>query len=76
MQHYLNLGGNSNVEAFEIGTTYISVKFYGTNKIYTYSYNSAWSSNVETAKSLARSGSGLNSFIMRNMRFSYEKGWQ
>ncbi|MDE7162905.1 MAG: hypothetical protein K2O44_02355 [Clostridia bacterium] len=73
MQKYLNLGGNSYVEAFEIRPTYISVKFYGTSKIYTYSYKSAGSLNVETAKTLARSGSGLNSFIMRNMRTSYEK---
>lgn len=73
MQHYLNLGGNSNVEAFDIGPTYIRVKFYGTAKIYTYTYESAGISNVETAKTLARSGSGLNSYIMRHMKTLYKK---
>ena len=73
MQIYQNNGGNSNVEAFEIGSTFISVKFYGTSKIYKYSYASAGVDNVETMKQLALQGSGLNSFIMKNVRFKYER---
>ena len=73
MQTYKNLNGNSNVSAYEIGENYIDVTFNGTAKIYRYSYNSAGVSNVETMKSLARQGSGLNSFIMRNVRTLYEK---
>ncbi len=72
MNHYANLGGNSNVETYEIGATFIRVKFYGTNKLYTYSYNSAGMQNVEKAKDLAIRGQGLNSFIMRNMKYLYE----
>ena len=34
MERYLNLGGNSNVEAYSIHATYIDVKFRGTSKIY------------------------------------------
>lgn len=73
MQNYLNTNGNSNIEAYEIGTSYISVKFFGTAKVYTYSYSSAGVKNVETMKDLARQGNGLNSFIMRNVRTKYER---
>lgn len=72
MNRYANLGGNSNVEAYEIGASFIRVKFYGTNKIYAYSYNSAGMENVEKAKLLAINGQGLNSFIMRSMKYLYE----
>ena len=72
MYQYANLGGNSNVEAYETGGTFIRVKFYGTSKIYTYSYNSAGMENVEKAKRLAFSGQGLNSYIMRFMKYLYE----
>lgn len=50
MVRYLNIGGNSNVEAYEIGVTYIRVKFFKTAKIYTYSYESAGIENVEYMK--------------------------
>lgn len=73
MQRYLNLGGNSNIEGYEIGDNYISVKFHGTSKIYTYSYASAGEEHVENMKMLARQGSGLNSYIMRNVRNNYER---
>jgi len=67
MTNYLNLGGDSGVSAYEIGSDYISVQF-STGKIYTYSYASAGSQNIETMKTLAVNGSGLNSFIMKNVR--------
>lgn len=41
MIRYGNLNGDSNVEAYEIGTDYITIKFFGTWKTYTYSYYSA-----------------------------------
>lgn len=73
MNLYGNLNGNSNVEAYQIGNDYIDVKFGGTAKIYRYSYSSAGMSHVETMKKLARQGYGLNSYIMKNVRFGYEK---
>lgn len=73
MVRYLNIGGNSNVEAYEIGVTYIRVKFFKTAKIYTYSYESAGIENVEYMKQLAIRGNGLNSFIMKNVRTQYER---
>lgn len=73
MQRYLNVDGDSNIEAYEIGTTYIDVKFFGTAKVYRYSYYSAGKANVEKMKELAREGNGLNSFIMRTVKYNYEK---
>lgn len=73
MQHYSNLGGNSNVISYEIGDAYIDVLFKGTPRIYTYSYESAGIENVEYMKVLARQGYGLNSFINRHVKYNYEK---
>jgi len=73
MKNYANLGGNSNVQSYEIGDNYIAVKFKGTNKIYVYSYSIAGSKNVDLAKELAENGSGLNSHIMLNMKDDFEK---
>ena len=71
MNRYQNINGNSNVEAYAIGSD--EVKFYNTSRTYRYSYASAGMNNVETMKQLAQRGYGLNSFIMRNVRFGYEK---
>lgn len=73
MQPYKNVNGNSNIEAYEIGDTYIEVKFRGTARIYCYSYGSAGIVHVETMKELAKQGRGLNSYIMKNVRYGYEK---
>ncbi|ENX07768.1 hypothetical protein [Acinetobacter courvalinii] len=72
MEKYLDLDGDSGVVAYEIGETYIKVKFNGTYKIYTYSYRSAGANRVEDMKRLARSGDGLNSYIMRYAKKLYE----
>lgn len=72
MERYLDLDGDSGVVAYEIGETYIKVKFNGTNKIYIYSYRSAGANRVEDMKRLARSGDGLNSYIMRYAKKLYE----
>lgn len=73
MERYLNIDGDSNIESYEIGTSYIAVKFFKTAKVYVYSYASAGKENVEIMKKLARQGNGLNSFIMRNVRTKYER---
>lgn len=70
MERYANLGGDSSVTAYEIGSTYIRVQFK-TGRLYTYSYASAGSGHVETMKSLARAGQGLCSYIQRNVRNSF-----
>lgn len=73
MQHYKNLGGNSNVKAFEIGGDYVDVEFYGGSRVYRYSYKSAGIDKVEQMKKLAIGGKGLNSYIMRRAKMDYEK---
>ncbi|MCK0914852.1 hypothetical protein BFR85_017660 [Acinetobacter pittii] len=72
MERYLDLGGDSGVFSYEIGDTYIRVKFDKTFKIYTYSYRSAGAGRVEDMKKLARNGNGLNSYIMRYAKTLYE----
>lgn len=70
---YANRGGSSNVESYEIGADFIKVKFKGTPKIYIYSYSSAGAYNVDCAKQLAENGSGLNRYIMSNMKRDFER---
>jgi hypothetical protein len=67
MQRYKNLGGDSGVATFEIGSEYIKVQFT-TGAMYTWTYQSAGSGNIEEMKSLARRGEGLNSFIMHRVK--------
>ncbi len=71
MERYLNIDGDSNVIAYEIGADYIKVQF-ATGAIYKYSYRSAGSTHVEQMKRLARSGDGLNSYIKRFANKLYE----
>ncbi|MCG3673652.1 hypothetical protein L5F46_02555 [Aliarcobacter butzleri] len=71
MTKYLDLDNDSGIEAYEIGSNQISVKFKDTAKIYVYSYTSAGKENVEHMKKLAQSGDGLNSFINLNVKYKY-----
>ena len=73
MERYLDLDGDSGILAYEIGETYIRVKFERTFKIYTYSYRSAGAIRVEEMKRLAKIGDGLNSYIKLNANNLYEK---
>ena len=72
MQLYKNLSGESGVYAFDIGMDNIRVQFHGTIRIYRYSYYKAGSRHVEEIKRLALIGRGLNSYIVRNVRFLYD----
>lgn len=73
MEKYLNRGGNSGVLSFEIGDDYVSVYFKGNSKLYKYSYRSANTYHIEAMKRLALNGSGLNSYIMNNVRDKFER---
>ena len=64
MEPYKNLNGDSGIIDFEIGGDYIKVKFRdGKWTLYTYTDQSAGSTAIETMKTLARQGYGLNSYI-------------
>ena len=72
MERYKNVGGDSGVTGYEIGSDYIRVQF-SDGSVYLYTYASAGSNNIEQMKKLATAGRGLNSFINRNVRKSYER---
>lgn len=73
MTPYLNLSGTSNVQAYYIAAESITVQFNGSSKLYTYSYRVAGREHVENMKVLAQRGSGLNSYIMKNVRTAYDR---
>ncbi len=73
MEIYKDITNDSNVTHYDIGDTYIKVKFNGTAKIYTYSYSGkAGKYHVDRMKILAKSGDGLNSYINLNVKYKYD----
>ena len=72
MERYKNIGGDSGVAEYEIGPDFIRVKFKD-GSVYLYTYASAGSQDIEQMKKLAVAGEGLNAFINRNVRKSYER---
>jgi hypothetical protein len=62
MERYRNIGGNSGIRSYEIGTDSIAIEFSDGGR-YLYNNQSAGSFNIERMKVLAISGRGLNSFI-------------
>jgi hypothetical protein len=71
MAKYLNRSGESGIMAYEIGDDYIKIQFK-TGSVYSYSYGIAGNINVENMKILATSGSGLNSYIIKNVKKLYD----
>ncbi len=70
MTPYQNLGRDSGIPSYEIGSTSITVQF-NTGATYPYDYNNPGSSHVEQMKLLARAGRVLNSYIGKNVRSNY-----
>ena len=70
IEPYKNLGGASDVVAYEIGNDSVKVQFRD-GWIYTYNDESAGHDNIEHMKTLASAGSGLNSFISRVVKGQY-----
>lgn len=71
MKAYKNISGNSGVLAYDIGKTFVRVKFTG-GHIYTYSYKSAGKKYIEEMKLLAEKGEGLAGFISKYIKDQYE----
>lgn len=71
MPIYKDLDGDSGIRSYEIGDNFIVVTF-SRGKSYRWSYDRAGSSHVEQMKTLAEYGNGLNSYIMRNVKKSYD----
>lgn len=71
MKTYKNLSGESGVAAYEIGKTYIKIKFAGESGIYTYDYKRPGKTEVEQMKALAVKGQGLSTYISQHVRTNY-----
>lgn len=72
MVQYRNLARNSGIQSYEIGSDYIKLKYNGTDKTYTFSYDKAGKNHVEQMKTLAERGYGLNSYIHHNVKFQFD----
>jgi hypothetical protein len=72
MERYRNKGGDSGIFAYEISSDSITVQF-SDGSVYLYTITSTGSQNIAEMKKLAVNGEGLNSFISRVVRKSYER---
>jgi hypothetical protein len=72
VERYKNLGGDSNVVAYEIGREEITVQF-GDGAIYLYDSQHTSPQNIVEMQRLALRGQGLNSFIGRVVKKGYAK---
>lgn len=72
MAFYANLGGDSGVESYQIQNNSISVTF-SSGITYLYTYSVPGREHVENMKTLAKNGSGLNSYIKKYVRKSYAR---
>lgn len=71
MRHeYANLSGDSGVQWFEIGPTWIRVKFHD-GEPYLYDHGTPGRRHVEEMKRRARAGHGLSTYISRHVRERY-----
>jgi hypothetical protein len=76
MTPYKNINGNSNVEAYEIDSDSITVRFMsGKERNYLYGSRRPRSAVVERMKTLAVQGRGLNSYISTTVRSNFERKW-
>ncbi len=71
MEPYADINGDSGIAEFKAGDNFIRVKFKD-GGVYLYTYSRPGRDHVERMKSLAAAGHGLNSYINRYVRKSYE----
>jgi hypothetical protein len=72
MTPYKNLGGSSNVKAYGITDDSITVEF-GDESLYLYTVQSCGKDNINQMQTLAKNGSGLNSYINKVVKKGYSK---
>lgn len=71
MTEYVAISGRSGIAGYDLFEDAITVYFKDGNQ-YTYSELSAGKFEVDQMKQLAQQGSGLNAFINKITKFSYE----
>jgi hypothetical protein len=72
MKKYYGQSRDTGIEAFEIGTDNIILRFKD-GREYLYSYVKPGKEHVEEMKKRAKSGNGLNTYVNQNVREKYEK---
>lgn len=72
IEKYLNKSGNSPITHYQINLDKITVWFEGGKNPYSYSNRKAGITHVSKMKLLAEKGSGLSSYISKNVRKLYE----
>ena len=70
MENYKNLGGDSGIVSYKIGSDFIEV-YFSDNSGYLYNCQNPGQRDVEEMKRLAGMGEGLNSYINRVVRKNY-----
>jgi hypothetical protein len=73
MLRYANLSGNSGVEAYEVGESFIKVRFNTISTVYVYDYSKPGVRPVEEMKRLAAHGRGLATYIAQEVREDYAR---
>jgi hypothetical protein len=74
MERYGNRSGNSGVIAYELWRDYIDVQF-ADGSVYRYAIPHIRPSELEEMKKLAKAGSGLSTYISRNVKDRYNDKW-
>ena len=72
MERYSDIDRDSGVVRYEIGSDFIRVQFSDGSQ-YLYTNSSAGSSHIESMKRLAQRGDGLNAYINKHARTSYQR---
>ena len=72
MKQYRDLNRNSGIDSYELKPDSIIIKFK-TGEEYLYNHHKPGKGKVETMKELAEQGSGLTTFINKNIRDDYAK---
>lgn len=70
MPKYQNIGGNSDIDSYEIADDSITITFRDGDQ-WLYNYQRPGADTVERMKLLAESGQGLRLFINTNVSKSY-----
>ncbi|TGD73359.1 hypothetical protein E4634_10015 [Mangrovimicrobium sediminis] len=71
MERYRDTDRDSGVVLYETGPNFIRVQFSDGSQ-YLYTYSSAGSHHIENMKQLAQRGDGLNAYINRHAKKSYQ----
>ncbi len=74
MKEYNNISGQSDIEAFEVGDDFITIRLSKSEKEFTYTYANTGEKKVEKMKALALRGSGLWRYIITNAKKVHDLG--